>query len=60
MGGFDTHDNENRGHADLMARLSHALGYFDTVLGALGLRDRVTAVHRVGFRSHVHNQRRWH
>ena len=42
MGGFDTHDNENRGHADLMARLSHALGYFDTVLGALGLRDRVT------------------
>ncbi len=42
MGGFDTHDNENRGHADLMARLSHALGYFDAVLGTLGLRDRVT------------------
>jgi len=42
MGGFDTHDNENRGHADLMARLSHALGYFDTVLGTMGLRDRVT------------------
>jgi len=42
MGGFDTHDNENRGHADLMARLSHALGYFDSVLGTLGLRDRVT------------------
>jgi uncharacterized protein (DUF1501 family) len=42
MGGFDTHDNENRAHADLMARLSHALGYFDGVLGTLGLRDRVT------------------
>jgi len=42
MGGFDTHDNENRGHADLMARLSHALGYFDSVLGTLALRDKVT------------------
>lgn len=42
MGGFDTHDNQNRGQADLMARLSHALGYFDTVLGTMGLRDRVT------------------
>ncbi len=40
MGGFDTHDNQNRGHADLMARLSHALAYFDTALGAS--RDRVT------------------
>ncbi len=42
MGGFDTHDNENRSHADLMARLSHAIGYFDGVLGTLGLRDSVT------------------
>ena len=42
MGGFDTHDNENRSHADLMARLSHALGYFDTTLGTLGVRDQVT------------------
>ncbi len=42
MGGFDTHDNQNRVHADLMARLSHALGYFDTTLGTLGVRDQVT------------------
>jgi len=42
LGGFDTHDNQNRQHAVLMARLSHALAYFDTVLGALGLRNNVT------------------
>jgi len=42
LGGFDTHDAQNRNHADLMARLSHALGYFDTVLGALNLRNSVT------------------
>ena len=42
MGGFDTHDNQNRSHADLMARLAHALSYFDTTLGAMGARDRVT------------------
>ncbi len=35
MGGFDTHDAQNRGHADLMARLSHALAYFDTTLSTL-------------------------
>jgi uncharacterized protein (DUF1501 family) len=34
MGGFDTHDNQNRNHADLMARLSHAIGEFDRLLGA--------------------------
>jgi len=42
LGGFDTHDLQNRNHADLMAKLSHALGYFDSVLGALGVRDSVT------------------
>lgn len=41
MGGFDTHDNQTRSHADLMARLSHALGYFDGALGALGMREQV-------------------
>jgi uncharacterized protein (DUF1501 family) len=41
MGGFDTHDNQNRAQADLLARLSHAIGYFDTTLGTLGLRDSV-------------------
>lgn len=43
LGGFDTHDGQNRTHAELMSRLSHALAYFDGVLGAMGLRDSVTA-----------------
>jgi len=42
MGGFDTHDNQNRNHADLMARLAHALAYFDSTLGAMGARGNVT------------------
>jgi uncharacterized protein (DUF1501 family) len=42
MGGFDTHDTQNRNHAELMAKLSHALSYFDTTLGAMGARQKVT------------------
>ncbi len=42
MGGFDTHDNQNRSHADLMARLAQALAYFDSSIGALGARNNVT------------------
>lgn len=42
LGGFDTHDQQNRIHADLMARLNHALSYFDTTLGAMGARNNVT------------------
>ena len=42
MGGFDTHDLQNRNHADLMARLSQALAYFDGALGALNARNNVT------------------
>jgi uncharacterized protein (DUF1501 family) len=42
MGGFDTHDVQNRNQADLMARLAQALRYFDTTLGALGARNNVT------------------
>ncbi len=42
LGGFDTHDQQNRGHADLMARLAQALQYFDTTLGAIGARQQVT------------------
>ena len=42
MGGFDTHDGQNRAQADLMAKLSHALAYFDNTLGAMGLRNNVT------------------
>ena len=42
MGGFDTHDLQNRNQADLMARLSHAMNYFDTTLGSLNARNAVT------------------
>ena len=42
LGGFDTHDAQNNNHAQLMARLAHALRYFDDTLGALGLRNQVT------------------
>jgi uncharacterized protein (DUF1501 family) len=42
MGGFDTHDLQNRNQGDLMARLDHAMRYFDTTLGALGARNNVT------------------
>lgn len=45
MGGFDTHDNQNAGQADLLARLSHALGYFDNALATLpggDMRNQVT------------------
>jgi uncharacterized protein (DUF1501 family) len=42
LGGFDTHDLQNRNQADLMARVAHALRYFDTALGAIGARNLVT------------------
>ena len=42
LGGFDTHDLQNRNHADLMARMGQALTYFDNTLGALGARGQVT------------------
>jgi len=40
--GFDTHDLQNRNHADLLARLGHALKYFDSTLATLGLSQQVT------------------
>ena len=43
MGGFDSHDNENRNNADLMARLAHAMRYFDNTLLAMGAQDKVTS-----------------
>ena len=43
LGGFDTHDSQNRAHADLYARLAHGLRYFDTTLAAMGLQNQVTA-----------------
>ena len=45
MGGFDTHSAQNPSQADLLARLSHAIGYFDTTLATLGgtdMRNNVT------------------
>ena len=45
MGGFDTHDNQNMNQADLLARISHAIGYFDTALSNIGgvdMRNNVT------------------
>lgn len=42
MGGFDTHDAQNRSHADLYARLAHAMRYFDTTLAAMGALNKVT------------------
>ena len=45
MGGFDTHDNQNMNQADLVARISHAIGYFDTVMSNIGgvdMRKNVT------------------
>ena len=45
MGGFDTHSSQNPSQADLLARISHAIGYFDTVLSNLGgvdMRNNVT------------------
>jgi uncharacterized protein (DUF1501 family) len=42
IGGLDTHDNQNRSQAEILARVSHAINYFDGVLGTMGLRDKVT------------------
>ena len=45
LGSFDTHDRQKVLHGDLMARLAHALAYFDTALAALqgvDLRRQVT------------------
>ncbi|MBC7498912.1 MAG: DUF1501 domain-containing protein [Herminiimonas sp.] len=35
MGGFDTHDFEKTAHADLMAKLAHAIAYFNSTLVTL-------------------------
>ena len=45
MGGFDTHDVQNTSQSPLMARLAHAMAYFDGALanvGGVDMRDRVT------------------
>ena len=42
LGGFDTHDFQNRNQADLMARVAQAMKYFDDTLGNLNARRQVT------------------
>jgi uncharacterized protein (DUF1501 family) len=45
LGGFDTHDGQNIKQADLLARVSHALAYFDGALAGLpggDMRNNVT------------------
>jgi len=59
MGGFDTHSNQNSGQADLLARISHAIGYFDTVfsnVGGVDMRNDVTLFTASDFgRTHTSN-----
>lgn len=45
LGGFDTHDSQRNTHADLMARVAHAVSYFDTLMASLqgtDMRKQVT------------------
>ena len=44
IGGFDTHDFQRTNQADLMAKIAHALSYFDTTLATLGGADVRNAV----------------
>ena len=39
IGGFDSHDTQNRDHSLGMARIAHAMAYFDQVLGNIGGED---------------------
>jgi uncharacterized protein (DUF1501 family) len=42
LGAFDTHNTQNKNHADLLAKVNHALRYFDTTLASLGMGNQVT------------------
>ncbi|TAF99499.1 MAG: DUF1501 domain-containing protein [Betaproteobacteria bacterium] len=42
LGGFDTHSNQNPQHTELMARVAHAMEYFDSALGNIKAHDNVT------------------
>lgn len=45
LGGFDTHDYQRANHADLLAKLAHAMAYFDGVMASLqgtDMRNQVT------------------
>jgi uncharacterized protein (DUF1501 family) len=40
--GFDTHDNQIKNHADILARLDHGLSYFNKTLDRLLVANEVT------------------
>lgn len=40
--GFDTHNDQNNSHGNLMAQLNHAIAYFDGMLTAMGMSEQVT------------------
>ncbi|MDZ4375378.1 MAG: DUF1501 domain-containing protein [Phenylobacterium sp.] len=40
LGGWDTHDFQNRTQTNLLAKVAHALSYFDGALGDIGGVDR--------------------
>jgi uncharacterized protein (DUF1501 family) len=45
IGGWDTHDTQNTSQTPLLARVAHAMAYFDAVMGNVGgadMRNRVT------------------
>ncbi len=42
LGGFDTHSNQNDTHSVLLAKLAHAMSYFDTTLSNIGALNSVT------------------
>jgi uncharacterized protein (DUF1501 family) len=45
VGGFDTHDIQNQTQPNLLAKVAHAMAYFDGALGNIGgrnMRDAVT------------------
>jgi uncharacterized protein (DUF1501 family) len=41
LGGFDTHNGQSGRHTELMRQLSQAMGWFDSALGQLGMREQV-------------------
>ncbi|MDO6762939.1 DUF1501 domain-containing protein [Agarivorans sp. 1_MG-2023] len=42
MGGFDTHDDQNVNHPNLLMQLSQAMAEFDGAMSTLGLSNQVT------------------
>jgi len=42
LGGFDTHSEQTTQHPKLMKKLNDALVFFDSMLGKIGMRNKVT------------------